>query len=215
MQEIMARLEEMQLENAALHDKVSVLKQQRGMGDAVSDGEKNYATEIELTKSKVAAAEQETVILKKELSALIKQQEELQRKIETEKAILSGSLAPVLKHEEMITQAFYERLLQKFEEIPDVEVTLLKELVTTVQKKRKAVADETEENQRISRLIKFNKARNSEGGAVSGSDKPADNEKRTSDVFENPLPCTDMTPAKRRGRRRVTFPAKRSSAVLD
>lgn len=211
----MQRLEEMRIENAALHDKISILKQQRG-GGLFEGVDKNYTAEIELTKAKVLDAEQQTAALKKELSNLIKKQEEMQRKIESEKSLLNTSLLPILKHEETVTQAFYERLLTKFGEIPDIEISLLKELVSTVQKKRKAVADETEESQRIARLIKFNKAQTKTDEQTTPR---AENitDRKPSDVFDDPLPCVGLSVAKRRGRRRVTFQPRKadSVAVLD
>jgi hypothetical protein len=220
------QLQRLQVENAALHERISDLKRQTTEQDSSPDDSESeaYAAEISALKAQIVCEQQETLKLKQELTELIKCQEALQARIETDSALVVGTLTPLVQREEQETQAYYDRLLAKCATIPGVDVPVLRELVAGVQQKRKILADATAENQKIHRLIALNRAQLTDAGVpppqqerqqrgVSVAPMPGKTAKvsasPTVDVFENPLPClAENAPAAGPGgtrRRRVLF----------
>jgi chromosome segregation ATPase len=219
------QLQRLQIENAALQERISSLKQQGGETDTASDDSENesYASEIASIKERITAEQQETSDLKRELSQLIRTQEEFQRRIEAENSLVATTLVPLLKSEEQLTQEFYSSLLSKCQAVEGIDFAALKALVDGVQLKRKALSDATDENQKIHRLIVLSRAQNADRPILAPAlalpkQQPVDGQRRLSGTMS--LGAIDVAAparteargaqtAQARGpRRRVTFKPK-------
>ena len=211
-EEIMQQLQELQIENAALHDRISILKQQRSQYDASADAADpdSCAAEIQAAKLQLDSEDQQTLALKRQLAKLIERQEQIQREIEEENSQLSRVAIPALRREEDETTRFYDDLLSKFEASKGTDTARLRDLVRTVEAKRKAVAAELDEHQKIMRLIRYNKAQTA-ATPPAPAQTPSPARERDTDVFDNPLPCLGVAP---RERRRVSVCARRNKSLM-
>lgn len=208
--EAMRRLQDIQAENAQLHERINILKQQRAHPDATSESREVdlCSGEIESFKNKLASEEQEIIALKRQLSYLIQRQEEFQRQIEEEHAQLSHVLLPSLRQAEEETSRFYDKLLAQFEGSTDFDLSHLRQLVQKVEAKRKVIADEIDESQRIQRHIRYTKAQAETSTPMVRADPD-------STVFENPLPCLTVSAESMRRRRRATVCLRRQRKADD
>jgi hypothetical protein len=157
--------------------------------------------EIAETKERIAIEEQEIVDLKRELGKLIREQEELQIRSQEDSGIIAATLVQALEHEEEEIQKFYSLVLGHCEGIPKKEFELLASLIYVVQNKRKVVADETEQNQRILRLIRFHKTNRGPDQNTEEFSLPL----QEPATFDNPLPCLSQAMAPKRVRKKITF----------
>jgi DNA repair exonuclease SbcCD ATPase subunit len=225
--ELFEQLQRLQIENAALHERISELKRQNSEQDAFPDDSESeaYAAEISALKAQIVVEQQETSKCKQELAELIRHQEELQAQLEIESTLVVGTLVPHVQREEQETQSYYDLLLSKCAQIPEIDIAALRELVETVQLKRRSLADATAENQKIHRLIALHQAQLSDpaptpiikpSNPTVSSRQPQIGLTPSTDVFENPLPClvteAASTPVTGVGgthrRRRVLFKGK-------
>ena len=217
-EEIMQQLQELQIENAALHDRISLLKQQRTQYDASADttDPDSCAAEIQAAKLQLDNEDQQTLSLKRQLAKLIERQEQIQREIEEENSQLSRVAMPALHREEDETTRFYDDLLSKFEASKGTDTARLRDLVRTVEAKRKAVAAELDEHQKIMRLIRYNKAQTAPTAPTSPAptQTPSSAREQDADVFDNPLPCLGVAPSAPRERRRVSVCARRNKTLM-
>jgi hypothetical protein len=222
--ELFEQLQRLQIENAALHARISELKRQSSEQDAFPDDaeSESYAAEISALKAQILVEQQEMTKHKQDLAELIRRQEELQAQLETDSAMVVGTLTPLVQREEQETQAYYDLLLAKCTQIPEVDGAELRELVTAVQLKRKSLANATAENQKIHRLIALHRAQVADPAPDSRPAGPAVQSRQTKvaaapsvNVFDNPLPClgTEAMAIGAGGtqrRRRVLFKGKES-----
>jgi hypothetical protein len=216
-QKLFDQLQRLQIENASLYERIAMLKQQRSESDAPLDEslQASYAAEIAGYKSQLIVEERETGELKRELARLIKVQEEMQRRIESDNATITGMMLPQLRYEEQQTEQFYNSLLAKCANTPGIDVVALKALVEAVQAKRRTVAEETEANQKVIRLIRFNQAQ-LKGVEAKPAEPPHKEEKpghrlsapAAQSPFTNPIPALAVSSPLPKQRKRVTFGAK-------
>jgi regulator of replication initiation timing len=224
--ELFEQLQRLQIENAALRERISELQLQANeQDDSPEDSESEaYAAEIAALKIQIASEHQETVKLKRQLAELIKCQELLQAESEGGGTFLATTLTPLLQTEEQETQAYYDLFLAKCATVPNADLNLVGEVIAGVQLKQRMVADATAENQKIHRLIALNRAQLTDVGPVVApvprctTMVPASGRKGkvaavpAPDVFNNPLSClVDTRPHSESiapRRRRVNFRGK-------
>jgi hypothetical protein len=214
--EVLARLQDLQLENSKLHSKLSLLKENGASPELPVDAVRQASIDQEIRelKERIGMEEQETVELRRELTRLINEQEDLQLKIQEDNALIATKLLAELGNEESQTAEFYRSVLNHCHGIPKNEYELLSRLMDVVQKKRKVVAEEIEQNQKVMRLIRFQGGKVPSDpfpGVVSGHSLASCPEREIEllaegpSFFENPLPCLGEAMLPKKIRKRITF----------
>lgn len=219
------QLQQIQNENAALQERIAELRRSKYVPEETADEEQSeeYKLEIEATLEKIKEEEVEIRKLKRELAELNKEQLKLQNQIEDHNRSVFNTLTPQEKIEQELTNKFYADLIQKLEE-KNLDSSRFKQLLETLTQKRHVVAEKTEKQQKLHRLITFHQKQNilcdenqdTRQGMMAKKFKSVNFIPQQSIIppveepslaTENPLPCMSGNCGTRRGsgRNRVRF----------
>jgi uncharacterized coiled-coil DUF342 family protein len=207
-EELWAEVRDLKGKNTELHNRLTLLKQQSTESRESSElvRQPSIEREVRELKERIAEEERETMDLKRELVRLMKEQEDLQLRIQKDNAVFEAGLIPELAKEESLTTEFYKSVLESCRGIRKSEYEILSGMIEVVQRKRKAVAEASDENRKVSRLIHFH------GGGVRQDALPMSLpcpgvgpliEERPD--FGNPLPCFGATMEQKRVRKKLSF----------
>lgn len=133
----------------------------------------------------------------RKLQETMQKTKSLQDSIDQQNLAIQHKILPQLHNEEIALQEYYKKLIESCSNHPNLDVEKLKTLVNNFVTKSKEVYDETEEIEKLQRLIQYNEPH-----------YKAAEENQEEDEFENPLPCFSSQPPsleEARTRRRVSF----------
>lgn len=224
MNELQEELKYTQNENLTLYDEVTTLRQQknakenREAEDDLSVNANNDKTGNNTGEAKDSNEQQKEVNIEDQIQMLIEEQKKeevnrsnsqkklqelmqkmksLQESIDQQNILIQRNLVPQLHNKESSLEEYYKNLIDSCSKHPNLDVDKLRDLVNQYITKSKEVFDETEEIEKLHRLIQYNEPHYS-----------ADDEAQEEDSFENPLPCFSSQPPsleEARTRRRVSF----------
>lgn len=193
--QIFAQLQQIQTENAKLHELISKRKAERkfqneDVSETVdTDQSQDYAAQIEQIKQQLNTNEAELTEMKKELAQLMKTQDEIQYEIDEQNNQVYQYLIPKLKEEEQQTIAFYDNLIAQCSQYEEIDIKSLESLVKTVQDKRNSVNEKQEQHEKILRLILFNKSQTNHESQEEANAQQTENANQHSKTpIQHPLP---------------------------
>ena len=133
----------------------------------------------------------------KKLQETMQKTKSLQDSIDQQNLELQHTLLPKLHNEELALEEYYKRLIESCSSHPNLDIDKLKNLVDQFVAKSKEVFEETEEIEKLHRLIQYNEPH-----------YQPNEEAQEEEECENPLPCFSSQPTtleEARTRRRVSF----------